>query len=181
VGSDAESDAGNDGASQSAGASEWAWRGDVRSHAPSSELLRLHKLVDRLGLRHQVHFAGPKERAELRYYYSAADVCVASPWYGAFGTAPVEAMACARPVIGAEVGKLKTTVVDGETGFLVPPRDPDALCERLAVLRANPALAASMGDAGLRRAYQHHVWRALAQKITAIYGVVAAQRNEALP
>ncbi len=145
--------------------------GDVapRLGSDTPEVARLRAVAHRLGVQDHVVFTGRKDRCELRYYYSAADVFVTTPWYEPFGITPVEAMACARPVIGAEVGGIKSTVVDGESGFLVPPRDAAAVTERLAVLRANPALARSMGDEGLRRAYQHYTWRSVAQKAAAIY------------
>lgn len=143
-----------------------------RNGRESPELVRLRALAAELGVGAHVRFTGRKARAELRYYYSAANVFVTTPWYEPFGITPVEAMACARPVIGAEVGGIKSTVVDGESGFLVPSRDPQALAERLAVLHNNPALAQSMGDEGLRRAYQHYTWRTVARRAASIYAMV---------
>ncbi|HEY0489292.1 MAG TPA: glycosyltransferase [Telluria sp.] len=143
-----------------------------RNGRESPELTRLRAVAFGLGIGGHVSFTGRKDRSELRYYYSAADVFVTTPWYEPFGITPVEAMACARPVIGAEVGGIKSTVVDGETGFLVPSRDPQALAERLAVLHHNRELAQSMGDEGLRRAYQHFTWRTVAHKAAAIYATV---------
>ena len=143
-----------------------------RNGRESPELIRLRSIAAELGVGAHVGFTGRKDRSELRYYYSAANVFVTTPWYEPFGITPVEAMACARPVIGAEVGGIKSTVVDGESGFLVPSRDPRALAERLAVLHNNPALAQSMGDEGLRRAYQHYTWRTVARKAASIYASV---------
>ena len=143
-----------------------------RNGRESPELARLRALAADLGVGAHVRFTGRKGRSELRYYYSAANVFVTTPWYEPFGITPVEAMACARPVIGAEVGGIKSTVVDGESGFLVPSRDPQALAERLAVLHNNPALAQSMGDEGLRRAYQHYTWRTVARRAASIYAMV---------
>lgn len=139
------------------------------------EMARLRALAGRLGILDHVHFVGQKPRAELRTWYSAADVFVTTPWYEPFGITPVEAMACARPVIGSEVGGIKSTVVDGGTGFLVPSRDPQAVAERLATLKRNPLLARSMGDAGLRRAYRHYTWRSVAHQVAAVYAAVLAQ------
>ncbi|WP_223468926.1 glycosyltransferase [Massilia soli] len=143
-----------------------------RNGHDSPELVRLRSIATELGVGAHVRFTGRKDRSELRYYYSAANVFVTTPWYEPFGITPVEAMACARPVIGAEVGGIKSTVVDGESGFLVPSRDPQALAERLAVLHNNPDLAHGMGDEGLRRAYQHYTWRTVARKAASIYATV---------
>ncbi|MFC5479505.1 glycosyltransferase [Massilia suwonensis] len=143
--------------------------------AGDPELVRLGALAQQLGIGDSVHFVGQQPRAALRLWYSAADVFVTTPWYEAFGITPVEAMACARPVIGSEVGGIKSTVVDGLTGFLIPSRDPRALAERLAQLHADPALALRMGEAGLRRAYRHYTWRAVAQQVAAVYAAVLEQ------
>jgi glycosyltransferase involved in cell wall biosynthesis len=146
-----------------------------------AELARLRGLAHTLGIAAHAHFAGQQPRAALRLYYGAADVFVTTPWYEPFGITPVEAMACARPVIGAEVGGIKSTVVDGSTGFLVPPRDPQALAARLARLQRDPALARAMGEAGLRRAYRHYTWRTVAQQIADIYAAVLAEARARAP
>jgi D-inositol-3-phosphate glycosyltransferase len=148
--------------------------GDLdRPHGRDSpEVARLRALAGQLGIAEHVRFTGQKARSELRDYYGAADVFVTTPWYEPFGITPVEAMACARPVIGSEVGGIKSTVVDGATGFLIPSRDPDALAERLATLQRDPVRARAMGEAGLRRAYQHYTWRIVAQQAAAIYAAV---------
>jgi D-inositol-3-phosphate glycosyltransferase len=70
----------------------------------------------------------------LKYYYAAADVFISTPWYEPFGITPLESMACGTPVIGSNVGGIKYTVVDGETGALVPPEDPAALALKIEEL-----------------------------------------------
>ncbi|QYF92238.1 glycosyltransferase [Massilia sp. PAMC28688] len=141
--------------------------------ADTAELGRLRTLACALDVSGDVLFLGRQARAQLRYFYSAADVFVTTPWYEPFGITPVEAMACARPVIGAAVGGIKSTVVDGSTGFLVPARDPQAVAERLAQLHSNPELASNMGDEGMRRAFQYFTWRTVARQVAAIYATAA--------
>ncbi|HEY0062308.1 MAG TPA: glycosyltransferase family 1 protein [Telluria sp.] len=143
------------------------------------EMARLRELARQLGIGDHVLFAGRKDREDLRYYYGAADVFVTTPWYEPFGITPVEAMACARPVVGAEVGGIKSTVIEGKTGFLVPPHDPVAVADRLATLHARPGLSRSMGDEGMQRAFQHFTWRSVARQAAAIYE--AAVSDAALP
>ncbi len=145
--------------------------GESESAGPSGtpELSRLRGLARHLGVAEHVHFAGRKSRNVLRYYYSASNVFVTTPWYEPFGITPVEAMACARPVIGADVGGIKSTVVDGKTGFLVPARDPHAVAGRAARLYADPELAQNMGDEGMRRAFQFYTWRSVAGQTATIY------------
>src|SRR5690606_28363167 len=104
-----------------------------------------------------------------RTIYSAADVFVTTPWYEPFGITPVEAMACARPVIGAAVGGIQDTVLDGRTGYLVPPNDPEALAGRIARIAAQPELGYRMGRAGLARARRLFTWKRVAQDLVEVY------------
>src|SRR5690606_10993182 len=99
--------------------------------ADVDELERLLRVAEEEGITESVDFTGSRGRNVLNRYYSAADVFVTTPWYEPFGITPIEAMACRRPVIGSDTGGIKYTVVDGQTGFLVPPKDPDALAKKL--------------------------------------------------
>jgi glycosyltransferase involved in cell wall biosynthesis len=135
----------------------------------SPELRRLTALCEELDIAQQVLFAGRQPRERLRYYYSAADAFVTTPWYEPFGITPVEAMACGAPVIGAEVGGIKDTVVDGITGYLVPPNDPAALAQRLALLHSAPEHARRMGRQGMLRANRHYTWQSVATRVARVY------------
>jgi hypothetical protein len=143
------------------------------------EIARLRGVARANGVDGQVHFVGRRDRADLRDWYLAADVFVTTPWYEPFGITPLEAMACGRPVIGSAVGGIRHTVADRLTGFLVPPKDPAALAERLDQLRADPALAAQMGRAGTDRVRRQFTWTHVARQLQALYAEVAAAR--ALP
>lgn len=88
------------------------------------EIARLRAVAREAGVEDRVIFDGRRDRDVLHLYYAAADVFVTTPWYEPFGITPVEAMACARPVIGANVGGIRSTVIDGVTGFLVPRAIP---------------------------------------------------------
>lgn len=135
----------------------------------TAEIGKLMQLAQKLGVSTQVQFTGQRPRSALRYFYSAANVFVTTPWYEPFGITPIEAMACSTPVIGSAVGGIKHTVVDGVTGYLVPPNQPQALAERLAWLCRHPRLAQRLGWAGMRRAYQHYTWRHVAAQLQQIY------------
>jgi len=138
----------------------------------SVEPARLAHLAAELGVGAHVQFAGPQPRATLRDYYAAANVFAATPWYEPFGLAPLEAMACARPVVASELGGIGELVDEGRTGFLIPSRDPEALAERLARLHRHPPLARAMGEAGRRRACEHHTWQRQAARLLALYRAV---------
>jgi phosphoheptose isomerase len=94
---------------------------------------------------------------------------VTTPWYEPFGITPLEAMACGTPVIGSNVGGIKFSVRDGETGYLVPPRDPDALAERLAHLFGHPRLLNLLGRQAIHRTDDLFTWRHVASAVAALY------------
>ena len=135
----------------------------------NDELSRLKALTKHLSLEDQVIFAGRKDRKELRLYYAAADVFVTTPWYEPFGITPLEAMACGIPVIGANVGGIKHTVVDGKTGFLVPPKQPKLLADRISLLVNNRRLIDHMGKQALQHVHQHFTWEKVAEKMLDLY------------
>jgi D-inositol-3-phosphate glycosyltransferase len=129
-----------------------------------------------------VRFIGKRQADELRYYYSAGDVVVTTPWYEPFGLTPLEAMACGRPVIGSAVGGLTFTIAEGETGFLVPPRNPDSLAERLQLLLNQPEMITRMGKAARKRIEREFTWSIVAMRTAALYDSVLAERmHETLP
>jgi D-inositol-3-phosphate glycosyltransferase len=140
------------------------------------ELRRLLAIAEEEGIADRVTFVGRRDRNELVTYYRAADAFVSIPWYEPFGITPVEAMACGLPVIGSDVGGIKYTVRDGETGFLVRARDPDAAADRLARVLRDPALAARMGEAGRRRAYATFTWARVGSAISDVLDAIIAER-----
>lgn len=141
-----------------------------------AELRRLSALASELGVAPHVSFTGAQPRDRLREYYSAANVFVTTPWYEPFGITPLEAMACATPVIGSAVGGIRSTVIDRKTGFLVPPNDPALLASRLALLAREPRLAERLGWTGLRRAHRHFTWRRVAMQMVSVYRSVLRDR-----
>jgi D-inositol-3-phosphate glycosyltransferase len=137
--------------------------------ALTPEIGRLAAIAAAEGISERVRFAGRQPRHRLRHFYSAADVFVSTPWYEPFGITPLEAMACACPVIGAAVGGIQYSVVDGTTGFLVPPSSPAQLAERLARLSRDPALRRGFGQAGLRRVRRRFTWQLVAAELARVY------------
>jgi glycosyltransferase involved in cell wall biosynthesis len=137
--------------------------------ARDPEIKRLADVARAAGVSDRVTFVGRRDRSELAAYYGAADVFVSTPWYEPFGITPLEAMACGTPVIGSDVGGLRYTIRDGETGFLVPPRDPDVLAHRLARVLCDPTLSARFSAKGMERVRSTFTWRHVAKRLSAIY------------
>jgi len=86
-----------------------------------------------------------------------------------FGVACLEAMAHGRPVVATHVGGLLDLVVDGETGIVVPPRDPVALRSALDRLLADKELRRRLGLAGRERARTLFSWEDVTDATLAAY------------
>jgi glycosyltransferase involved in cell wall biosynthesis len=130
---------------------------------------RLAALAAELGVADRVRFAGRAGREQAAELLRSADIAVCVPWYEPFGIVPVEAMACGVPVIGSAVGGLLDTIVDGETGIHVPPRDPASLAGAITRLVADPALRRRLGASGAQRAREHYGWPQIAQRTLDVY------------
>lgn len=141
--------------------------------ALTPEIGRLARVAVEERVADDVLFVGQRPRDVLRYFYSAADVFVTMPWYEPFGITPVEAMACGVPVIGARVGGIQYSVEDGRTGFLVEPRNADALARRLAHFFSNPSIPRLLGKRARRRACERFTWERVAQLLANVYADVA--------
>lgn len=100
-------------------------------------------------LRDRVKFLG--WTALVERLLAAADVFVCSSWFESFGLALTEAMACGIPVVSTNRGGPAETVIDGETGYLIPPGRDDLIADRTLHLVADADLRRKMGEAGRLR------------------------------
>jgi starch synthase len=115
-------------------------------------------------------------RAEVAQVLTHATAFVCPSVYEPLGIVNLEAMACETAVVGSAVGGIPEVVVEGETGLLVPPSDPEALAYAINRLLDDTELARRMGVAGRERAVSAFSWRAIAERTVALYEqVVTAQ------
>ena len=91
-------------------------------------------------------------RDSMAECYQACDVYLHAAKADTFPSTVIEALACAAPVVATAVGGIPEQIVEGETGFLVPPGDALAFAERLSRLSRSPELARTMGAAASRDA-----------------------------
>lgn len=112
---------------------------------------RLEAKARALGLGDHVTFAGYLDPDALTDLYRHCAALVLPSSGEGFGLVYLEAMAAARPVVALTGGAAEEIVVDGETGWLVPPQDPRALTAALVELLEQPEEAGRRGGAGRRR------------------------------
>ena len=85
------------------------------------------------------------------------------------GVAALEAMAAGKPIVATRVGGLAESVLDGQTGILVAPRDGKAIADAVARLISDPPLAQRMGLQGRQRALEHFTLTQMAAQNEAYY------------
>jgi glycosyltransferase involved in cell wall biosynthesis len=114
----------------------------------------LHDSIERQIKEHRLekHVLLAGFRPDVLSLHKAFDVFVMSSIAEGLGTSLLDAMACAKPVVATTAGGIPEVVVDGETGFLVPPRDHQAMAAAIVRLLQDDGLRRRMGGAGLLRA-----------------------------
>lgn len=133
-------------------------------------LRRYHQaLAEKLGVSRNIIFTGRIAQKELPLYYAACDLFVIPSVVEAFGLVALEAMACGKPVIGSNVGGIPDVIKDKENGFLVPPRDPKSLADKITLLLNDPKLAREMGLKGRKIAERNFDIEKRINRIIAIY------------
>jgi glycosyltransferase involved in cell wall biosynthesis len=133
------------------------------------EARRLMDIAEALGLSQRVSFRGRVPRAAVPALLRSAAAVVSVPWYEPFGIVPLEAAACGSPVVASAVGGHLDTVVHGETGLLVPAKDPVRVADALRDLLADDARRHAMGAAAARRARARYGWHQVAEDTLAAY------------
>ena len=122
-----------------------------------------------LGIADRVHFRGKIAHDEVAWWMAAGDVFVLPSLSEGLPTVVCEAMACGRPVVATAVDGTPEIVRDGETGFLVPPRDAPRLADALARVLDDPGLAAAMRERALELSAESYTWDANASAYADIY------------
>lgn len=146
--------------------------GDPWAETVDGEMARLQELRQQLDIHNLVTFLGSKDQDELPYYYAAAEMVIMPSHYESFGLVALEAMTMGTPVIASEVGGLAFLIKDGETGFHVPSRDPEALAGKIFELLCNPDCSDLLGSQARQHALQYD-WRIIGQNMVALYQSLA--------
>ena len=123
-----------------------------------------------------IEWLGPV--ADVRAVWRRAAIAVLPSTYGeGVPKALLEAAACGRPLVAADVPGCREAVRPDETGFLVPPHDVDGLAEAIAALAADPARRAAMGRAGRKLIECGFTDKIVARETLALYHAAVEERG----
>ncbi len=111
---------------------------------------------------------------DVRPYFAQTSVYVLPSYREGVPRSTQEAMAMARPVITTDAPGCRETVLDGTNGFLVPPRDVDALVRAMERFIQQPELIATMGQASRQLAEERFDVRKVNQKMLHVLGILPA-------
>jgi len=134
--------------------------------------------INQLGLKQniQLHldYVPP---GQIEQYFQEASV-VALPYLDISQSGVVQlAYAFAKPVVTTNVGGLSEVVDDGKSGFLVPPKDIDALADRISLILNNPELQQQMGNYALHLAHTKFSWDTIGSKTTELYQTLSSSKE----
>lgn len=159
-----------------------AWR-ELKARVPGWQLLiigdgprraHLERRVRELCLDADVRFTGNQD--DVPAWFACVDIAVL-PSYGDEGVPQslMQAAACGRPAVSTQVGAIAEALVDGDTGLLVPPRNPPALARALTTLMSDRAQRERMGRAAHAYAQTHFGIDAMLDAMEAIFERAASR------
>jgi glycosyltransferase involved in cell wall biosynthesis len=139
------------------------------------------RIIDSAGLTDAVTFTGLVEQADGPRHLAACDILSSphvpnpdgTPFFGS-PTKLFEYMAMGKGIVASDLDQIGEILRHGETAWMVPPADADALAAGLARLIEDPALRRSLGDAARREAVAHHTWRSHVRKTIDAVGALEA-------
>src|SRR5215469_16772084 len=122
-----------------------------------------------LGVADRITFTGDVSRTHLPALLRSADVLLSGQWEDPSGTVALQAMACGTPVAASVAGVVGDAVIDGTTGFLVPPGQPSALARRIRHLFASPMQLEAFSIAAVDRARSRYSWDRIGRETVQAY------------
>ncbi len=138
---------------------------------------RIKEMVDHEGLSGSLVFLGA--RSDVPQILKSLDVAVQSSLTEAGPRVPLEAMAMACPLVVTDAGGSSEEVINGETGFVVPIGDADAIAAATMRLLSDPALCARIGGAGRKRVLAMFTDEVYAQCIQRVYRQILERPSSA--
>lgn len=131
-------------------------------HGPLKE--RIIEKAKQLNIENKIRFISPIFGAEKNKIHNIADIFVHPSLDEGFALAPLEAMACAKPIVMTDGYSASEAVEDKINGFLCRANDLDDWCQKLTELIKNAALRNKMGQASLKKVKKEFQWKLAVQK-----------------
>jgi phosphatidylinositol alpha-1,6-mannosyltransferase len=130
---------------------------------------RLVMLVKEYNLNGNVIFSGYIPDDQIIKFYDICDVFVMpsrqeGPWVEGFGISFLEASARGKPVIGGDHGGVREVIIDGQTGIVVNPYNPEEIAEAIINILTDKEYAVSLGERGRQRCFTYFNWERIAQR-----------------
>jgi glycosyltransferase involved in cell wall biosynthesis len=122
-----------------------------------------------LGVADRITFTGDVSRTHLPALLRSADLLLSGEWEDPSGAVALQAMACGTPVAASTAGVVDDAVIDGTTGFLVPPRQPSVLARRIRLLFASPMQLEAFSIAAVDRARSRYSWDRIGRETVQAY------------
>lgn len=116
------------------------------------------RLTNQLGIADKTCFHGFVCNEQLPEIYNSFSVSVSVSDNESFGVVAVEAMSCGCPVVTSDADGFTEVVLNGETGIIVPKRDPKATADAIQKFIDDPMLREKMGNAGRKRVKELYDW-----------------------
>jgi glycosyltransferase involved in cell wall biosynthesis len=129
----------------------------------------LRNLAKELDIEDHVKFLGYVPDEKLPLLYSASDIFVLPAIYENFPFAILEAQSTGLPVISTKVGGIPEFLVDNQNGYVIEPRDPTQLTQKVLALLQDPKLAKEMGDRGRKLIEEKFDWRLITCQVIDLY------------
>jgi len=130
----------------------------------------LHSFAEELGVRDSVIYKGRLDEKDIAGFMKSCRLgVISSTGSEAVSRAALEWMSCGRPVVASDVGCLSEFVIDGETGFIVPPDNFRILAEKITDILKNTGLNAKMGRNAGKKVREKHSPEVYSKKLAEIY------------
>lgn len=115
-------------------------------------------------------------RKDIPKILSSLDLFVLSSHLEGMGSSILDAMASRLPVVATKVGGIPEVVINGETGLLVPPRNPSALARAILRLYSDKTLASRLGQKGYELVHRKFSAEAMADKVVRLYEKIGLRK-----
>lgn len=126
-----------------------------------------NRVIDILGIRDKIFFAGTATNDELVKLYSQSSAAIVPSVYEGFGFPAGEAMACGVPVVSSDGGALPEVV--GDAGIVVPARDHIALADAIDTLLSDVKLQKKLAKDGIDRVEKLFTWEGAVRQMVEVY------------